>query len=364
HGQLGLGDTAHRGDGPGAMGTSLPAIGLGRASAVAQLAPLASSTCVRFADRKVKCWGKNDKGQLGLGDIGDRGDGPGEMGASLPALDLGSVLVDTLVAGGEQACVQTLAEANAARCWGLLPSGEGTGDGANEMGGNLPVLTLTSASIVQLRAGRDLLALDENALVTHHVATASGYQPYPLDLGSDSAVIGLAGRGELSCAWRQNGSVKCWGNNDLGQLGLGDTTDRLPEANQVNPSLAPVDLGTGGAVVQVVVGAAHVCALRQAGSVKCWGDNSFGQLGQGDTAARGDGPGEMGTDLLTVKLGSTSPVVQLAAGAHHTCARRQDGRVKCWGRNDRGQLGLGDTGHRGDGPDEMGTDLPTVDLTP
>jgi len=98
------------------------------------------------------------------------------------------------------------------------------------------------------------------------------------------------------------------------------------------------------------------------GSVKCWGNNSVGPLGLGDTQQRGDGPGEMGATLPAVNLGPGKTALQLTAGLGHTCARLDDGSVKCWGRNFEGQLGLGDTQNRGDGPGEMGAALPAVQL--
>ena len=74
---------------------------------------------------------------------------------------------------------------------------------------------------------------------------------------------------------------------------------------------------------------------------------------------RGDGAGEMGDNLPSVDLGSGRSAKFIAAGGDHTCAILDDGSVKCWGRNDYGQLGYGDTQNRGDGAGEMGDTLPT-----
>ena len=84
---------------------------------------------------------------------------------------------------------------------------------------------------------------------------------------------------------------------------------------------------------------------------KCWGGNYYGQLGLGDTNFRGDGASEMGANLPTVDLGSGWTAVEVAAGYRHTCVRLQNGSeqaLKCWGDNDMGQLGLGDSFNRGD----------------
>src|SRR3546814_1119470 len=77
---------------------------------------------------------------------------------------------------------------------------------------------------------------------------------------------------------------------------------------------------------------------------------------------RGDGPDEMGNNLPTVDLGTDRTAIAIAAGQYHTCVLLDGGEVKCWGFNGIGQLGLGDTSQRGDGPDEMGNNLLTVDL--
>jgi alpha-tubulin suppressor-like RCC1 family protein len=91
--------------------------------------------------------------------------------------------------------------------------------------------------------------------------------------------------------------VKCWGWNPYGQLGLGNTT------NQYSPA-GPVDLGTGKTALSIVA-ADHTCARLSDGSLKCWGFNGYGELGLGDTTNRGDNPGEMGDNLPTVKLFSS-----------------------------------------------------------
>src|SRR6185503_20170300 len=104
------------------------------------------------------------------------------------------------------------------------------------------------------------------------------------------------------------------------------------------------------------------CALLSDGSVKCWGDNAFGRLGLGDTKNRGGAMGEMGDSLPAVDLGPGVTAAAIAAGENQTCAQLSGGSVKCWGQNDAGQLGLGDTKNRGGAMGEMGDNLPAVDL--
>ena len=196
------------------------------------------------------------------------------------------------------------------------------GDGPNEMGDNLPAV----------------------------------------DLGTGKLAVALAASGDHNCALLNDASIKCWGRNDAGQLGLGDIEWRGDEPNEMGDNLPSTLLGTGKTAFAIAGGGSHTCAILDDGSVKCWGKNQTGQLGLGDTANRGDEPNEMGDDLPAVALGAGKTAIAIAARYEHNCALLSDGSVKCWGRNDRGQLGLGDAVARGDGPNEMGDDLPSVDL--
>jgi alpha-tubulin suppressor-like RCC1 family protein len=326
-GQLGLGDTQSRGDGPGEMGATLPALNLGAGRTALQLAAGSFHTCARLDDGSVKCWGRNNLGQLGLGDTQDRGGGPGQMGATLPAVNLGSGRTALqLTAGDSHTCAQL--DDSSVKCWGYNFSGElglgdtqNRGDGPGEMGATLPA--------VNLGPGRTALQL-----------TA----------------------GSHTCARLDDGSVKCWGFNGGGQLGLGDTQSRGDGPGEMGATLPAVNLGPGRTALQLTAGLAHTCARLDDGSLKCWGANFVGQLGLGDGQSRGDGPGKLGASLPPVDLGLGRTALQLTAGGGHTCARLDDGSVKCWGANGNGQLGLGDTQSRGDGPAEMGAALPAVQL--
>jgi alpha-tubulin suppressor-like RCC1 family protein len=142
-----------------------------------------------------------------------------------------------------------------------------------------------------------------------------------------------------TCVLVQNGGVKCWGRNAEGQLGYGDTTHRGDNAGEMGASLPYVALGTGRTAVSLISGGYHNCAILDNGSVKCWGYNAYGALGLGDTNGRGDAANEMGDNLPAISLGTGRSAVQLSAGYQHTCARLDNGSVKCWGYNAAGQLG-------------------------
>ena len=157
---------------------------------------------------------------------------------------------------------------------------------------------------------------------------------------------------DSACAVLNDDMVKCWGSNANGQLGYGDTNDRGDQANEMGNNLPTVDLGTGKTAKQVVAGGSYTCAVLNDDTVKCWGYNPNGQLGYGDTPNRGDNANEMGNNLPTVDLGTGKTAKQVVAGDYHTCAVLNDDTVKCWGRGDYGQLGYGNPNNRGNQANE------------
>ena len=97
------------------------------------------------------------------------------------------------------------------------------------------------------------------------------------------------------------------------------------------------------------------------GAVKCWGGNGYGQLGIDNETDMGDGSGEM-SQLTGINLGTGRTATAISAGGSHTCAFLDNDSVKCWGNNDNGKLGIGNTTDMGDDPGEMGDNLPSVNL--
>jgi len=174
-----------------------------------------------------------------------------------------------------------------------------------------------------------------------------------VNLGSNAKVGAIVtSTGELdsfSCAilidgekTTTDGPVKCWGNNLDGQLGIGssDPSVGISEA-EMGDSLATVNLGTSRKAVSMCVGVHHSCAVLDNAAIKCWGVNGEGQLGQGDRVDRGASLNDMGDNLPQVNLGTGARALEVTCGKDFTCARLEGGAVKCWGANTYGQLGMG-----------------------
>ncbi|NVB42010.1 hypothetical protein G6O69_29560 [Pseudenhygromyxa sp. WMMC2535] len=154
-----------------------------------------------------------------------------------------------------------------------------------------------------------------------------------------SSVIDVQLGGYHTCALLEDGTVTCWGNNSYGQLGYGNNSDLDSPGGS---------LSLGGAAVKLAAGSHHTCALLENHDVRCWGLNFNGQLGLGHTNRIGDDELPSDVDPVSLGLPPDTEVVDLELGGFHTCALLSDGSVMCWGRNDYGQLGLGHANTIGD----------------
>jgi hypothetical protein len=376
---------------------------------IAAIAAGSRHTCALRNDGRVQCWGDNRLGQLGLGDTEDRGDGPGEMGAHLPSVDLGSGrFAQAIVAGGDRTCA--FLDDDSIKCWGFnaqgvlgfadpQPSGgvPVQGDAPGEMGDGLPAIDFGAGRhprFAALGATHSCAILDDGGVkcwggnsdgqlgLGDAVARTNGPRDLPdVDLGTRARALGLfAGEGHTCTILTDK--VKCWGRNSgstPGVLGLGDAANRGDGPGQMGASLAYVDFGTASgrplaAAGWGAAGAHHTCVAVQdavnslASWLKCWGRNPFGELGLNDTMSRGGAPGEMGDALpptLTIRAADASseqaPLSGIAAGDAHTCVILS-GAVTCWGRNNEGQLGFSGRPTLGTMPGDVPSALVTLDL--
>eukprot|EP00971_Amphidinium_carterae_P248365 4930741-Amphidinium_carterae.1 len=154
------------------------------------------------------------------------------------------------------------------------------------------------------------------------------------------------------------GDIVCWGTNS--GYCYGDTAARGAFPGTMGNTLPLMDLGTGESAAAVYGGEFHSCAWLSNGKVKCWGSGE--RTGYEDTTERGSSPGFLGNNLPYVSLGGDDTVALLAVGRYHSCALLDGIGVKCWGDNTYGELGQGDSDVRGTTASTMGDQLPAVDL--
>jgi GH25 family lysozyme M1 (1,4-beta-N-acetylmuramidase) len=148
--------------------------------------------------------------------------------------------------------------------------------------------------------------------------------------GLPTAVRQIDAGGYHTCALLDDGGVACWGENRFGQLGDG---------TRKTSSGAVRVVGLAGPARAVDVGFSFSCALLETGAVQCWGSNELGELGQGFDD-RPPSPGRPAPPPATVE-GLEQGVVRIHVSGNHACAEREDGSIVCWGANELGQLGDG-----------------------
>ncbi|HEU4532847.1 MAG TPA: hypothetical protein VFS00_01970, partial [Polyangiaceae bacterium] len=337
--------------GAGAAGASGAAGGGGAGGTVplrvTRVAAGAQHTCAVVNGGEVRCWGKNDRGQLGDGTTTDRlRPVPVELSPGAPLAG-----VQALSLGGNHGCA--VVASGRLRCWGDNASGA-LGDGSTSQRLNpvlvdeglllgplenvaAPVLgsqhscALLGSGGVRCWGRGDFGELGDGTFANHVRPVAFVLTPEMPVTG----VLSLAAGEFRTCILTASGDAYCRGNNLAGQLGNG-TTDE--QAGPVRVEVLPGSPLRGIEALQA--GREHTCARVASGQVQCWGENSVGQLGDGSTTLR---PSPVAVELSPgVRL---ADVQVLALGGSHSCALRDEGLL-CWGANAAGQLGDGTTENR------------------
>lgn len=286
-----------------------------------QLASGLSHSCVVHRTGTVSCWGINSFGQLGDAT---------ENRSSSPVDVLGVTDAVAVACGTSFTCA--LLRGGTVSCWGANYSGQ-LGDGTK-------IDRPTAASVSQL-SGVTAVATAENhacALLTGGTVKCWGKNAdgqlgngstveslVPTSLGSLANVAQIVAASRFTCARLASGQVNCWGSNADGELGTGSSNDAP------NPSPAITNVADA---IAIWVGYDHACAVRRTGDVVCWGSAGAGQVGSGSV------PADASIPRPTPVVGMTG-ALDVSTGGDHSCATTRTGAVQCWGNNVFGQLGDG-----------------------
>jgi alpha-tubulin suppressor-like RCC1 family protein len=352
-GQLGSGSTATIGDDETPAAVAPVDLGAGRTAKA--VAAGAHHTCAILDDGSVRCWGFGGDGRLGYANTGSIGDDE-PAGAGGP-VDLGPGRTATAItAGTGHTCA--LLDDGSVRCWGFGEDGRlgyantaSIGDDETPAGaGPVNLGAGRTARAISAGSGHTCAILDDGSVRCWGYA-ANGRLGYvnsvrigddeppaaagPVDLGTGRTATAITAGEAHTCAILDDGAVRCWGYGLYGELGYSSSTnigdDEPPSA------VEPVYLGPGVAAVAISAGELHTCIVQNDGRVRCWGFGGNGRLGYAN--ARNIGDNELPFAAGTVDVGAGRSATAITAGAFHTCARLDDGSVRCWGYAGSGRLG-------------------------
>lgn len=303
---------------------------------VTRIATGGNHTCAVLSDGMVRCWGENGSGQLGDGST---------TFSSKPVLVRGLRNVASVTAGANNTCA--LISDGSLNCWGDNSGGQlGTMPSSTPYS-SLPVAlsptTSAPASAVAVGTAHICYVVKSDGTVRclgqssygrlGNGTTTTGPVTTPVTVTGLSNVASISAGYSHTCVSLTDLSVRCWGQDNLGQMGDGGST---------TPASTPVIIKDHGypmsIMISVVSGPSgdHVCSLRNDGEAVCWGRGSSGQLGDGVIRDASPNPVPVLTSDLSDNIRG---MVSMAAGANHTCAVMVDSTGLCWGKNSDGQLG-------------------------
>jgi alpha-tubulin suppressor-like RCC1 family protein len=293
--------------------------------------------CAVADNNSVTCWGYRATGWA----MGQWGSFPGPIGAWGP-IEVGAPVTDVEVFGDNTICAITQAEELV--CWGTVDfilgyqSGEFLGDdekpsdlGPLQVGGRVVQVDGSRLHICVLLEGGAVRCWGEPANFGLPGSSDTWGDDEPpeetplLDFGGEVATIGCGT--SHTCVVRTDGAVRCVGSNHDWEAGVSNASNGIDTDEAV-------DLPLPGPASDVAGGDDYTCALLTDGAVYCWGDLRSGP--------EWDGVAEwMPPNLPPVDLGGAA--VQISAASRHACAVLETGRVRCWGQNSDGRLGYGNT---------------------
>lgn len=295
-----------------------------------------SHSLTLLPDGTVKAWGANNLGQSGL-----------QYWATTPTQIPTNWLINAIAVSGGGWHSLALLSNGTVKAWGDDSWGQ-TGAGPGNMSVPLPISSSSLSGVVAIAAGLGhSLALLQNGTVKswgrNHMGqlglgyTTSNFWGVPpaqqIPPSSLSNVTAIAAGWNHSLALLSNGTVMAWGDNNAGQLGIG-----IPAPTYMATTPVQIPASSLSNVVAIAAGLSHSLALLANGTVMAWGGNGYGELGTGSTTAAW-----YGSTPVQIPASSLNNVVAIAAGSGLSLALLSNGTVKAWGRNEYGQLGLGHT---------------------
>jgi alpha-tubulin suppressor-like RCC1 family protein len=324
-------------------------VGVGSSGTLAGVAAVSTGgyhTCALLSSGGVDCWGDDESGQLGNGQVGPTYNTASPVAVYASGTDPSGELlssVTSLSSGWKHTCAVS---AGGVYCWGFnLYGALGNGSTGGSEGNPVQVTGLSATAVAAgdwhscalLSGGTvDCWGYNGDGELGH--GTYGPPEPSPsavfsADTTPLNGVVSLNAGGGHNCATFSGGTVECWGAGNSGQLGNGALGYAAYPVQVYSAGTTPLAGASG-----LGLGERHSCAVLSGGTVECWGDNSGDQLGTG-TIGHSSNPVQVrssATALLT-------NVTQVSAGADHTCALAADTSVWCWGFNGDGELGNNST---------------------